>query len=187
MASDRDRRLDALLDRQDILDCLTRMSRGTDRFDRELFLSCFHPDAVIATGPFVGSAEELFDWSRGLQEMAHSGTYHVLLNHSCELEGDEAHAETYYLYIANNRDATNVIAGGRYLDRFQRREGEWKLLTRNNMIEWTSLVPAAEIPVDVSEAALNGLSARSREDASYLRPLVNKRARHVPALPGAGS
>ena len=30
-------RLIHLIDRQDILDCLTRFSRGMDRFDRELF------------------------------------------------------------------------------------------------------------------------------------------------------
>ncbi len=47
-------RLGWLLDRQDILDCLTRFSRGMDRFDRELLLSAFHPDAVIAAGDFVG-------------------------------------------------------------------------------------------------------------------------------------
>ena len=50
MDADRLARLDALLDRQDILDCLTRFSRGIDRFDKALFLSAFHPDAVIAAG-----------------------------------------------------------------------------------------------------------------------------------------
>ena len=34
-------RLGWLLDRQDILDCLTRFRRGMDRFDRELLLSPF--------------------------------------------------------------------------------------------------------------------------------------------------
>ena len=38
MDSDRHARLDGLLDRQDILDCLARFSRGMDRFDEELFL-----------------------------------------------------------------------------------------------------------------------------------------------------
>ena len=50
-------RLGWLLDRQDILDCLTRFSRGMDRFDRELLLSAFHPNAVIAVGDFVGGPD----------------------------------------------------------------------------------------------------------------------------------
>ena len=53
-------RLIHLIDRQDILDCLTRFSRGMDRFDRELFLSAFHPDAFIAAGDFVGGPEALY-------------------------------------------------------------------------------------------------------------------------------
>ena len=54
MDADRLARLELFLDRQDIIDCLTRFSRGMDRFDRDLFLSAFHPDAVIAAGDFVG-------------------------------------------------------------------------------------------------------------------------------------
>ncbi len=38
-------RFERLLNRQDITDCLTRFCRGIDRFDRDLFLSAFHPDA----------------------------------------------------------------------------------------------------------------------------------------------
>jgi hypothetical protein len=53
MDAERLARLERLADRQDILDCLTRFSRGMDRFDRELFLSAFHPDATIAAGVFV--------------------------------------------------------------------------------------------------------------------------------------
>lgn len=174
-------RLETLLDRQDILDCLTRMSRATDRFDRDLFLSAFHPDATIAAGPFVGGPEELYEWSRELQETSHEATHHALLNHSCEIVRDEAHAETYYLYVAHNADGTNLLAGGRYLDRFQRRDGNWRIFVRNNLIEWSSVVPATAIPVDVADAAVNGLPARGPEDPSYARPLVNRRARQMPA------
>ncbi len=185
MADDRIARLDALLDRQDIHDCLTRMSRGTDRFDRDLFLSAFHPDAVIAAGPFVGSPAELYDWSSGIQEAAHKATYHVLLNHSCELAGDSAHAETYYLYVAANRDDTNLLAGGRYIDRFERRDGTWKLIARNNSIEWSSVVAAIDNPLaDVADIHLNGRATRGPDDLSYARPLENARARFVP--PGIG-
>jgi hypothetical protein len=185
MASDADRqaRLDALLDRQDIYDCLTRMQRATDRFDRDLFLSAFHDDAVIAAGPFVGSARELFDWSAKLQAMAHKSTLHGLLNHSCELDGDTAHTETYYLYIAANHDDTNILAAGRYIDRFERRAGAWKLAARNTVIEWSVVQPALDNPLTaVADILANGIVARSKEDISYRRPFENVRARYVPLL-----
>ena len=52
-------RLEQLLDRQEILDCLLRFCRGMDRFDRELFLSAFHSDAIIAAGEFVAGQGNL--------------------------------------------------------------------------------------------------------------------------------
>ena len=40
-------RLEYAADRIEISDCLTRFSRGMDRFDRDCFLSAFWPDAEI--------------------------------------------------------------------------------------------------------------------------------------------
>ena len=54
-------RFEYLLDRQDILDCVTRISRAIDRFDRDLFLSGYHPDAVIDAGGFVGDPAKVYD------------------------------------------------------------------------------------------------------------------------------
>jgi hypothetical protein len=174
-------RLETLLDRQDILDCLTRFSRGMDRFDRELFLSAFHSDATIAAGDFVGNPRELYDWASNMHEQGQSATQHNLCNHTCDLDGDTAHTETYYLFAARNRDESNWIAGGRYLDRLERRDGEWKIALRTNVIEWSGLLPTLPIPfADVPDIRLNGTASRSEDDPSYQRPLTNRRQPHVP-------
>jgi hypothetical protein len=169
-------KLEALLHRQEILDCLTRFSRGMDRFDRELFLSAFHSDAVIAAGPFVGGPTALYEWAAALHEQGQSATHHNLLNHTCDIDGDSAHSELYYLFVGRNRDETNWIAGGRYIDRLERRAGEWKIALRTNAIEWSGLVPTLPIPfLDVPDIHLNGAPARSKQDPSYKRPLSNTR------------
>jgi hypothetical protein len=174
-------KLEALLQRQEILDCLTRFSRGMDRFDRELFLSAFHSDAVIAAGPFVGGAAALYDWASALHEQGQSATHHNLLNHTCEIDGDVAHSELYYLFVGRNRDETNWIAGGRYIDRLERRAGAWKIALRTNAIEWSGLVPTLPIPfADIPDVQLNGVPARSRQDPSYKRPLENARKPFIP-------
>ena len=174
-------RLEHLLDRQDILDCLVRFCRGMDRFDRALFLSAFHADAVIAAGPFVGGPEALYDWASKLHEQGQSATHHNMLNHSCDVDGDVAHTETYYLFVGRNRDETNWIAGGRYIDRLERRDGDWKIALRTNAIEWSGLVPTLPIPfAEVPDIHMNGAPSRSKEDSSYRRPLTNKRKRHIP-------
>lgn len=171
-----------LVDRQDILDCLIRFSRGMDRFDRELFLSAFHSDAVIAAGEFVGGPDRLYAWAADLHHHGQSATHHNLLNHSCDIDGDTAHTETYYLFVGRNHDDTNWIAGGRYIDKLERRNGEWKIALRTNAIEWSGIVPTLAIPfADVPDIYLNGTPSRSKKDPSYQRPLINKREPHLPA------
>ena len=177
-----DARLEQLLDRQDILDCLVRFSRGMDRFDRELFLSAFHPDAVIAAGEFVGGPADLYDWASALHRQGQAATHHNLLNHSCDIDGDSAHTETYYLFVGRNRDDTNWLAGGRYIDRLERREGQWRIALRTNAVEWSSMFPALPLPfADVPGIELNGSPSRSKDDPSYHRPLVNRRKPQLPA------
>ncbi|MFT3929184.1 MAG: nuclear transport factor 2 family protein [Spongiibacteraceae bacterium] len=175
-------RLQHLLDRQDILDCQVRFARGMDRFDRELFLSAFHADATIAAGPFVGGPAALYDWASGLHEHGQVATQHNLLNQTCDIDGDTAHVETYYLFVGRNRDDSNWIAGGRYIDRMEKRDGEWKIAMRTNAIEWSGLVPTLPIPfTDIAGIDLNGAPSRSKDDPSYQQPLVNKRKLNIPA------
>ncbi len=181
MANDQAARLQELLDKQDILECLTRFSRGMDRFDREIFLSAFHPDATIAAGPFVGSPAECYDWAVTLHEAGQVSTHHNLLNVSYDIDGDTAHTETYYLFVGRNRDGGNWMAGGRYIDRLQRRDGEWKIALRSNAVEWSGTLPASDLPfADVPDLELNGRAERSREDISYRRPLTNRREKNLP-------
>ena len=181
VAPEKEARLEQLLDRQDILDCLIRFCRGMDRFDREVFLSAFHTDAIVAAGPFVGGPEALYDWASKLHEQGQSATHHNMLNHSCDLDGDVAHTETYYLFVGRNRDDTNWIAGGRYIDRLERRDGSWKIALRTNAIEWSGMVPTLPIPfAEVPDIHVNGAPLRSKEDPSYRRPLTNKRVRRIP-------
>ena len=178
MDADRLTRLENLADRQDILDCLNRFSRGMDRFDRELFLSAFHPDAVIAAGVYVGGPVPLYDWARDLHDQGQLATHHNLLNHSCDIEANTAHTETYYLFVGRNRDESNWIAGGRYLDRLERRDDAWRIALRTTTIEWSGLVPTMPLPfADVPDIHGNGAPARSKDDPSYQRPLINRRAK----------
>ena len=171
-----DPRLQALIDRQDILDCLTRFSRGIDRLDRELFLSAFHADATIAAGPFVGGPVDLCDWSFAMHAEHQQLTQHDLLNHTAEIDGDTAHTETYYLFVAKNRDDSLMLAGGRYVDRLERRDGSWRIALRTNAIEWSALPSALPPPfADVPGIDANGKAARNRSDISYIRPLLNHR------------
>jgi len=182
MGAKRKAALNALLDKQAIREALKAFSRGMDRFDREAFLSAFWDDAEIAAGPLVGRAADCWDWARALHEEGQELTQHALMQSNIDLDGDTAHAETYYQFAARNRDGSLMLAGGRYIDRLERRGGLWRIVLRTNQIEWSCLPPALPLPfADLPDAALNGVSSRGPEDPSYQRPLVNRRAAQRPA------
>lgn len=181
-ARSREERLQELLDRQDIHDCLVRFSRGMDRFDRETFLSAFWDDAEMAAGPYVGSVQGCWDWAIPMHEAGQIVTHHSLLNVTYDIQGDTAHTETYYIFVGRNRDDSNWIAGGRYVDRFEKRGDDWRIALRTNAIEWSGILPTMDIPfADVPGILDNGGTCRGKDDISYRRPLTNLRA---PSIPG---
>ena len=174
-------RLQQIVDRQAILDCLMRYSRGVDRFDIDLIRSAYHPDAIDDHGAFVGTPEEFIEWVIGVHGTGQISTQHHLTNHSCELDGDTAHAETYYIFTARNRDESIWVAGGRYLDRFEHRNAEWRIANRYCIVEWSGTINEGPIPfAEIPDVHTNGVPSRDKSDPSYLRPLTNKRAKRFP-------
>ncbi|MDA8045752.1 MAG: nuclear transport factor 2 family protein [Actinomycetota bacterium] len=156
-----------LLDRQAIRDCVYRYARGIDRHDRDLVASCYHPDAVDDHGSYVGDG-------RGLAEDAIAGhadllrTQHHITNQVVELDGDTAHSETYYFVVHRTKSESSHLFSGRYIDRFERRDGEWRIAARVCMLEDGIEVPTMDMEV------LDRLFApgtKDPSDSSYQRPL----------------
>jgi hypothetical protein len=179
-------RMRNMFDRQDIYECLTRALRAIDRFDRELFLTCFHPDALIDAGGYLNAAATVYDGSAALHREGQTSTIHNLLNHRAEFDGDTAHCETYLMFTGVNNDKTNWIAGGRYLDRFEKRGGAWKIAFRYTLIEWSGIIPPATNPMfdNIADIYANGTPSRSKDDPSYRRPLINRRQMRAVDNPG---
>jgi hypothetical protein len=180
-------KLQAVIDRHDIHECLLRFCRSMDRFDRDLYLSAFHPDAELAVGPYVGDAAGCYDWAIPMHDKGQVLTQHCLLNHTIDVDGDTAHSEAMFLFAGRNHPfepgggETVMLSGGRYLDRLERRDGEWKIAGRITVIEWSCIQPSLPTPFsDIADIAKNGVSARDRSDPSYQRPLTNHRAPNRP-------
>lgn len=178
--------IDDMQNRSAIWQCLLRYARGVDRFDRELILSAFHSDAIDDHGKFVGGPEQFVEWAIGQHTKAHLGHLHNLFNHTCDLDGDVAHTETYFMFAAMNREGVPLILnGGRYLDRLEKRAGEWRIAYRTCIREW-GLMDERPDPEDLSSftstraylsdelrAFMNGGAGprRNNTDLSYQRPL----------------
>ena len=75
---------------------------------------------------------------------------HLLDVNNVEIEGDTAHSECYVLFSQRRRDGEGLDFGGaRYLDRLERRDGEWRIAARKLIIDWTARAEAmvfADIP-----------------------------------------
>jgi ketosteroid isomerase-like protein len=155
--------LRTLLDRAHIHDALMRYSRGVDRGDGDLVRSVFHPDATLDMGRGPMSPATL---AEGIAKMTATGTMHFIGNEYVEVDGDSAHSETYFISYATISDSGKSASrsrGGRYLDRFERRDGEWKIARRLLVDEWNRLddLPAPSAP----PAGRVGL--RSKDDPVY--------------------
>jgi hypothetical protein len=166
-------RLQEMVDRADIHDCILRYARGIDRHDRELLRSAYHDGAIDEHIGFVGPVDDFIDWAFGYHA-TQTRHQHYLLNHTADIEGDTAHAETYYLFVGTDRDPANhlTINGGRYIDRLERRDGRWGIVARNCIVEWQT--ESTSFITDETLALLAGIqtSARDRSDTSYDRPLT---------------
>ena len=173
----RDPAVQNLIDRQAIHDAMMRYSRGVDRGDASLIRSVHHPDAFFDHGNFAGAPEDFVEWLLPFHNEGQISTQHHLTSHSCELDGDTAHTETYFIFNARNRDESVWIAGGRYIDRFERRDGRWAIATRKCIGGWDGS-PATDSVQAVLEAfAKVGTIARDQSDLSYQRPSVIDPAR----------
>jgi hypothetical protein len=171
-----DDKIQRMVDRADIVDCLHRYARGMDRLDRALARSAYHEDAIDDHAAFVGTVDEFLDWAFAYHS-TQARHQHYVSNHNIELAGDEAHVESYYLFVATERDALAPLKlfGGRYVDRFERRDGRWAIANRACLPEWHTESAIPEFAAQMADHAEGNVIARDVTDTSYIRPLVVKR------------
>lgn len=158
-----------LADREAIRECLYRYSRGVDRLDADMLRSAYWPEAIDNHLEFRGNVEEFIAWSFPVMG-AMDQTMHMIGNVLIAIDADKADVESYfYGYHRVTMEGTkrDVIGAGRYLDKFERRDDEWRIIERLVMTDWFR-----EYPDSADwEAGLLGLKIdigrRYPEDQSY--------------------
>jgi hypothetical protein len=162
--------LQELMDREAIRDCLLRYARGLDRHDLEIYKSAYHPDGIDHHGPFLGYRDEFCQWGIDLLASEWDAHSHFNTNTRIEIDGDTAHAETYCLFCQRRRDGEQNLefGGARYIDRLERRDGEWRIAARRTVMDWTAYAQTQDF--GGTEGYPKG--RWDRQDASYERPLV---------------
>jgi len=166
-----------LSDHHEIIAMYRRYMRGFDRNDVDLLKSSFWADAQINYGSQSNSVDDFI--ARHLKPQVTAWAYygHLLTNESIEIADNTAHVETYVMEFASRKDGTSVIAGGRYVDRVDRRDAEWRIAVREFVPQfWTetdnaldSHFPASTWLLEASE-----LGRSDKSDVSYRRPLASR-------------
>lgn len=133
-----------LADREAIRDCLYRYCRAIDRLDEPLLRSVYWPGAVDEHVGFEGTGEEfvehVFEALTPLDQ-----TMHSLSNILIDVAGDDARVESYFhaFHRIPREDGSrwDLIVGGRYVDRFEKRGDVWKIGHRVVIIDWLREYP----------------------------------------------
>ena len=168
-----EKKLADIVDRHEIHQVMLRYARGLDRLDNPLTRSCYWDDAIEDHGHFVGAPDAFIKWADGSTVMFET-TQHAILNHFCDLQGSDAYCETYYQFTGVAAEPPNFVSTGRYIDHFQKRGGEWRILNRVTLVEGTFDIPEAAKTAQMPSAYSADepcQAARDRTDVSYHRPL----------------
>jgi hypothetical protein len=151
-----DATLTELMDREAIRDCIYRYCRGIDRADEAALRSSYWEDAHDSHGAYVGPAEGFI---RHAVEVFKRGprNVHQVSNILIEFMGPEAAAvESYFNALQRGPDAAGVVRqvllAGRYCDRFEKRNGAWRVARRVVIYDWVE----EQTPPEADEATRFG-------------------------------
>ena len=161
-----------LLDRAAIREVLVRYCRAADRCDEELLRSCYHQDALDRHGRFCGPAGDFASWVIEVQRTSSVTTQHAVSNVVIELDGPVAWVESAFTatHVRPPGDGFGEpfldTFWGRYVDRFEKRDGVWAIASREVVHDWSERRACGPL---MPHAGTYRAGRRDRDDASYER------------------
>lgn len=125
-----------------------RYAVAVDRGDAALFAAQFAPDGVLVAprGRFEG--REALAGVPPMMRGLYLKTFHAVLTQAVEIEDDRAAGETYCIARHLYRDKTGALTchemSIRYQDTFVRAGGEWLIVRRDLVVDFTHAFPVEE-------------------------------------------
>jgi hypothetical protein len=174
MTQDLDPRLQLLIDKQEIFELSVNYMRGQDRLDVELQKSVYWPDATDARGFINGNGHDFCEFACNLLK-DHLVNHHILGQALIEVEGDTAFGEIYfqaYHRVIEHGIERDFWMIGRYVDRYERRDGVWKIAHRSELNDSCYVHAATDDWLRSTPDALRG--SHNMDDFSYQRDKLRK-------------
>jgi 3-phenylpropionate/cinnamic acid dioxygenase small subunit len=139
--------------RFEILDRVHLYCHAVDRRRWDLMAEVFHEDATYQFFSIEGGWRAFVDAAKALIDPMVQ-THHQVSNSIIRFEGQEvAFSETYlraYHVVDAHYPADTFLSlpgggavwvGARYVDRFEKRDGNWRIAHRHGLVDWTRRAP----------------------------------------------
>jgi ketosteroid isomerase-like protein len=125
-------RIDALESRNAIERLVVDYAHAFDGKNEALLASIWHDDASFDLGEPFGSfvgPQAIVEGARGLWAQI-DPQHHWMANYQIDVEGDQARGVIALDCFATSVDAGPSMIAGTYHDRYERRDGQWKIADR---------------------------------------------------------
>ncbi len=160
--------LTTLLAEREIRRRLLDYCRGIDRCDAELVASAYHDGAYDDHGSYKGDAATFAEYATKALRATCDATVHGLGDSIIDFDeaGETAWVETYVSAQHLRHDDDGPFLewfAGRYVDRFERRDGDWRIAHRVCCRTWDKVerIELAFEPGRFTEGS------RDRDDLAY--------------------
>lgn len=137
-------RVRRLLEVEAIQAVMLRYTRCADRNDPALMKTIFWDEGTDNHGIYEGSATGFFERAYRNRDLL-SARYHITGPVSVDfVDNCQARVETYFHYVGvfvHEGGETLGQCAGRYRDLFEKRQGEWRVLRRVTVYDWSTDTP----------------------------------------------
>lgn len=137
-------KIDELWARQQIFELMVRWCRGVNRCDADVIAGLYWEDGTDDHSElFRGSGSDFARYSVVSQLRDFTGTNHFITNHLVEFDRNDksiAYGETY-CFVSARTETLELTAMARLLDRFECREGEWRIAHNQVLWDWRKSEP----------------------------------------------
>jgi hypothetical protein len=134
--------LNLLMAEREIRRRLVDYCHGIDRCDVALTASAYHPDATDDHGSFVGTGRDFAEYAASRLAERFEATQHSTGDPAIDFVSDTAATVVTYVraeHLGRDDDGLFLVTfEGEYRDRFEHRDGAWRIADRRVVHSWDS-------------------------------------------------
>jgi|TARA_B110000495_G_C23003003_1_gene592140 hypothetical protein len=159
--------IETLLAEQAIRKVVTFYSRGCDRCDVDIFKLAFHDDAEVKYGTYDGHYEKFCnDIVTG--NLTLKDTSHTIINehYNIDVNANQGTGEIYVLAFWGS-EGFNYTCSGRYLDKYECRDGDWRISFRQYIYDWSRTTKYRGDDPNQIFSGLKYKGTQNKDDISY--------------------